>query len=120
MTLLARMTKEDQWRYQKTFDNLKAENTKQVSDEEIHKIMGLLHRHEATINRLYSGECDYGLGAKERKKLQSTQKRVQQLVETELGLKVGFNSDPRGPSIKIYFPSGLYNSMDGETWRINW
>jgi hypothetical protein len=113
------MTKTDLENYNWTFQRLKEENTKSVTDDRIQEIMSLLHRHEITIQRLYTNECNYGLTDKEKRKLGSSKKRVQNLAE-ELGLKVGFNSDPRGPAIKLYLPSGRYNSMDGETWRILW
>lgn len=116
---MPRMTKEQLRDYTSTLQRFKEENTKQVTDERIYAIMYLLHRHETTLNRLYTDDCNYGLDEKQKRKVESTEKRVKSLAD-ELGLPVKFNGDPRGAAIMFYLPSKQYNNWDGESWRIFW
>jgi choline kinase len=78
-----------------------------------------LHRYESTLNRLSTIYCERNLTQSEEKKDENTQKKVE-TIAAELGLKVRFNSDPRGYAIRFVLPSGRYNQFDGETWALNW
>ena len=82
-------------------------------------ILYQLHRYEVTLTRISVAYCERYLSQAEEKKNESIIKKVEKIA-AELGLKVRFNSDPRGYAIRFVLPSGRYNQFDGETWALNW
>ena len=114
------MTKIDKENYEYIFKRFVEENTKNLNAIEVLETMKKLHRWEKTLNNKYIDACNRQLTEKEEEKAEILEKRIKEYVLENLGFNVKFNRDPRGCSIKIYLPSGRYNSLDGETWRINW
>ena len=113
------MTKNEKQNYAWTFNRFMEDCTTNVSEDRMYEIMDTLHRHETTLTRINTIECERNLRESESKKWDTTTKKVEELAK-ELGFKVEFNGDARGLCIKFHLPSKRYNSWDGETWRINW
>lgn len=72
----------------------------------------LILRHAATLKRiavleLNEGASDYTDTATER-----AEKRVRELCAS-IGLPVKFGEDPRGFAVRVFLPSGRYNSLGG-------
>ena len=87
---------------------------------EIIDIMSKLKRYETTLNNKYTIACNRNLTEKEEITIYKLEIKIKDYIAVKIGCNVKFNQDPRGYSIKIYLPSKKYNSLDGESWRVNW
>lgn len=112
----------------------------EVTGYEIRTLLNKLHRYEVTLSRINENDCnghpktvikfrdgkkyEYSIenvewAKRDEKKEESIKKKVIALLEP-LGIKVRFNGDPRGGSIRMILPDNTSNGWDGETWGIYW
>jgi len=111
-------TKKDVVECVRTFEQLS-----KYGNKEMYGVNGLMDRilklssYEKTLHRYAEIYCNREMHPDEVKREVACQKRVV-AVAKELGLKADFNGDPRGACIKLLLPDGIYNNMDGESWRI--
>lgn len=70
--------------------------------------------------RLQEAECNYGLTPRQESRQKNIEQEISGICE-ELGFRVRFDGDPRGYTVRIFFPTGEYNSWGGEEdgWGIN-
>jgi len=92
-------------------------NTLSLRDIEV--LVDRLHRHERTLNRIYTDMCNRELTPNEEKKLESTKNNAVNIFRA-FQIPVKFNQDPRGGAIRFILSSGRSNNMGGEDWGIYW
>jgi hypothetical protein len=83
------------------------------------EIIQRLHKWERRLSTINTHQCNRELTQWEIKIQETSKEKVKSICE-DLGVKVRFNQDPRGCAIKLYYPSGRYNSLDGESWVFGW
>ena len=88
-----------------------------VSDVE--KDVDWLHRQETTLHRLAETACNRELSDPEQRKQIRIEGYVKDLLEC-YGVRVRFEGDPRGGTIRMFFDSHASNNWGGEDWGIYW
>ena len=96
-----------------------AQTTNTLSLRDIEVLVDRLHRHERTLNRIYTVMCERELTPQEENKLTSTKSNVVNIFKA-FQIPVNFNQDPRGGAIRFILSSGRSNNMGGEDWGIFW
>lgn len=67
---------------------------------------------ERKLTRMNENECNRMLSPREVKAGERLDKRAKEIA-AELGAEIELNGDPRGPAIRLKFPSGESNSWGG-------
>lgn len=79
-----------------------------------------LKRLTKTIDRYNETACNRELTEAEKKAQDKAEDKVKAICKDVLKCGVEIQNDPRGFSVGLLLPSKRYNSLDGETWRIDY
>lgn len=69
------------------------------------------------LDRINEKDCNEGLKPQQEVE-QGVLVAEAEMLAKELGCKLYYQGDPRGPAIRLIRPDGRSNVMDGETWHV--
>lgn len=81
---------------------------------QVANIAAKIMRQAATIARLAEKDCNEGLTEADRAKDKLAEIAIRKLCDELPGVKPKFSGDPRGYTVKLLLPSGLYNTWGGK------
>lgn len=81
------------------------------------RVAGLLMRHAKTHGRIQERWCSEEMSESLTRRVERREKQIEALITRHaesLGCKVHFDGDPRGYTVKLFLPTGDWNTWGGK------